>query len=308
MSEQDSSQQNKYSHTRRTFLAASGAVGLLALAGKAQAQQDKLVYAYVNWGDSVAASLVGINLISEYFGYQVEPLEVDVAVAYTALQSGQADCYSTVYLSGQTALTGGEIKGGHADYVNKIKDSIDFLGVSWGPIGQGIAVPEYVSIKSIEELNANSDKFGGQIVGIDAGSGLMQAADTAVKDYGLNLRLVAGSQAAMEAAFKRAYQREEWVAVTTWDPLPMWARYKMRYLEDPKKILAPEPFFCFNVARKGFEERFPKAHAFLKKYQMPGDQLSLIMAEVDNGAAPNDAAKKWIADNKGKGLMEKWVS
>ena len=39
---------------------------------------------------------------------------------------------------------------------------------------RAIAVPSYVTIDSIEELNANADKFGGKIVGIEPGSGLMR--------------------------------------------------------------------------------------------------------------------------------------
>ncbi|MER8804968.1 hypothetical protein NKH59_31445 [Mesorhizobium sp. M0998] len=121
----------------------------------------------------------------------------------------------------------GDYHGGQADYVKKVADSIKVVGVSEGPMTQGLAVPEYVAIKSIAELNDHTDKFPGGIIGIDAGSGLMQAADATVKAYGLKLNLVPGSEAAMEAAFQRAYSKNEPIVVTTWEPLPMWSESKI---------------------------------------------------------------------------------
>ena len=34
----------------------------------------------------------------------------------------------------------------------------------------GLVVPEYVTIRSIEDLNAHKDQFKGEIIGIDAGA------------------------------------------------------------------------------------------------------------------------------------------
>jgi glycine betaine/proline transport system substrate-binding protein len=144
----------------------------------------------------------------------------------------------------------GDYRGGQADYVKRVAQSIEVVGVSEGPMTQGLAVPEYVNIDSID--NDHADKFPGGIIGIDPGSGPMQAADKTVKAYGLKLNLVAGSEAAMEAAFQRAYSRNEWIVVTTWEPLPMWNQYKMKYLEDPQKTMMEEPFYDFHIVRKDF--------------------------------------------------------
>ncbi|WP_368735528.1 glycine betaine ABC transporter substrate-binding protein, partial [Escherichia coli] len=37
----------------------------------------------------------------------------------------------------------------------------------------GLIVPEYVSANSIADLQAQKDAFGGRVVGIDAGAGVM---------------------------------------------------------------------------------------------------------------------------------------
>jgi glycine betaine/proline transport system substrate-binding protein len=295
--------------SRRTFLKASGAAAVAAGFGRAaSAAADRpLVYAYANWSDAIAITYVGKKLIEDNFGYKVDLLAAEPAVCYASLQSGKADCYSVGYMQGMGPLKG-EYKGGQAEYVERIKDSIDVVGVAEGPMTQGLAVPDYVTIKSIEELNANADKFKDGIVGIDAGSGLMHAADDTVKAYGLKLPLAAGSQASMEAALGRAIQRNEWIVVTTWEPLPMWSTYKVRYLEDPKKTMMAEPFYCFHIVRKDFKENFPKAEAFFKKFHIANGEEAQIMGWIDKGMKPEDAAAKWIDGVKGKGIIEEWIA
>ena len=294
--------------SRRTFLKAGGAAALAATGFATSARADAsrpLVYAYANWSDVLGVTFVGIKLIEDHFGYKVQPLQADVAVVYASLQSGKADVFSAGYLEGMGALKG-EYRGGHADYVNKIADSIEAIGIGEGPLTQGLAVPEYVDIDSIEDLNANADKFSNSIIGIDPGSGLMQAADKTVEAYDLKLKLVGGSEGAMGAAFQRAYSRQEWIVVATWTPLPMWSQFKMKYLKDPKKTMMQEEFNNFHLVRKDFKENFPKAYEFFKKFHVPNDDLALIMSEIDGGKTPQDAAAKWIDANQDK--VKEWIA
>jgi len=228
-------------------------------------------------------------------------------VIYASLQSGKADLYSNSYMQGLGPLKG-DYRGGQADYVKRVAKSIEVVGVSEGPMTQGLAVPKYVTIDSIDELNANADKFPGGIIGIDPGSGLMQSADKTVKAYDLKPKLIAGSEAAMTAAFQRAYSRKEWIVVTTWEPLPMWSKFEMKYLKDPKKTMMEEPFHCFHIVNKDFKSDFPKAHEFLKKFHIPNDEEAKIMSWIDDGMAPKDAAAKWVDATKGKGIVEEWLS
>lgn len=298
------------STSRRTFLKAGGAAALaltgLTTGARADASRP-LVYAFAAWSDALAITYVGAKLIEDHFGYKVQPLQAEPGVIYASLQSGKADLYSNSYMQGLGPLKG-DYKGGQADYVKKVADSIKVVGVSEGPMTQGLAVPDYVDIKSIEELNDHADKFSGGIIGIDAGSGLMQAADATVKAYGLKLNLVPGSEAAMSAAFQRAYSKKEPIVVTTWEPLPMWSKFKMRYLEDPKKTMMDEPYYCFHVTAKDFESNFPKAKAFLEKFHIPNDEEAKIMGLIDGGMKPEDAAAKWIGEVKGKGIIEPWLA
>ena len=298
------------SASRRTFLKAGGAAALAAGAWTvpARAQEARpMVYAYANWSDALAITFVGAKLIEDNFGYKVQPLQSEPAVIYTSLQAGKADVFSNSYMQGTGPLKG-EYSGGQAEFVKKVADSIEVVGISEGPMTQGLAVPDYVDIKSIEELNDHADKFQGSIIGIDPGSGLMQSADATVKAYDLKLNLVAGSESAMAAAFQSAYGRNEWVVVTTWEPLPMWSKFKMRYLEDPKKTMMEAPYNCFHVVNKDFKTNFPKAYEFFKKFHIPNEEEAKIMAMIDEGSSPEDAAAKWIESVRGQGIIEPWLA
>ena len=77
----------------------------------------------------------------------------------------------------------------------------------------------------MDQLNDNADKFGGKIVGIEPGSGLMKDTANSVKAYDLKLQLVEGSTAAMTAALKSATDRKESIAVTIWEPSWMMQKY-----------------------------------------------------------------------------------
>ena len=93
-----------------------------------------------------------------------------------------------------------------------------------------------MDINSIEELNEHVDDFGGRIVGIDGGAGIMLATEQAIEDYGLGLELLESSDMAMTAALVDAYMEEEWIVVTGWTPHWKFARYDLKFLEDPRGI------------------------------------------------------------------------
>lgn len=71
------------------------------------------------------------------------------------------------------------------------------------------SIPTYVDVNSIEELNANKDKFTvnekPSIVGTEAGTGLMRQKDQAVEQYGLELEVISGSEATMLTSLGKAY-------------------------------------------------------------------------------------------------------
>lgn len=81
-----------------------------------------------------------------------------------------------------------------------------------------------------------ADQVNKTIIGIDPGSGIMALTDEAVKDYGLkDWNVVTASSAAMTATLKKSYDRKKPIIVTGWTPHWMFSRYKLKFLDDPKK-------------------------------------------------------------------------
>ena len=88
-------------------------------------------------------------------------------------------------------------------------DSIEFLGEVYGEARVGLVVPQYVTIQSISELEANKDRFSSEIVGIDAGAGIMKTTDKAIAAYGLDgYTLMTSSSSTMLASLKKRWTKE----------------------------------------------------------------------------------------------------
>jgi glycine betaine/proline transport system substrate-binding protein len=172
-------------------------------------------------------------------------------IAYAALSKGDVQV-----LASQTDYAA-------ADYLKKNKNKIEKLSPVSHGLYQGMAVPSYVDIDSIEQLNANADKLGNRIIGIEPGSGLMSDANDVVKAYDIKLKLVEGSTSAMTAALKSAVDRKEWVAVTVWDPSWMTKKFDLKFLKDPKGVFPPLQGYYW-IGHEGFAEANPRARSVWK--------------------------------------------
>lgn len=205
--------------------------------------------------------------------------------------------------SGSVIIDGVDIT--NQSYWEKYKDNLDDYGVWYKNDAKiGLVVPSYVDIKSIEDLNANKDKFEGKIVGIDPGAGIMKATQKAVQDYGLNYEVVQSSEAAMMTALDKAYRDQKWVAVTGWSPHWMFAKYDLKYLDDPKKDYGSAEKI-HTLANKEFTKNNPDVAKMLQSFKLDDQQIGSLESLINSGMKPEDAAKKWIQDNKN--VVDSWL-
>jgi len=247
----------------------------------------------VNWAECIANSNLW-KVILEDMGYEVKLRQLEAAPLYLGLAKGDLD----VFLDAWLPIT-------HETYWEEYKDGLEDLGV-WYESGAriGLVVPEYVAINSIEELVANKDKFGGEIIGIDPGAGIMKATDRANKDYALGYKIVQGSEAAMMSALKKAYGKEEWIVITGWTPHWKFAKYDLKFLDDPK-LSYGEAEELHVLANKDFSSEFPEVAEMLRKFSMNDDQIGSLEALINEGMAPEEAARQWIEDNQD--LVNSWI-
>lgn len=248
---------------------------------------------YVNWAECVAVSNLW-KVILEEQGYKVDLKSLDVAPLFVGLSEGDLDIFMDSWLP----IT-------HQSYWDNYKDKLDDYGIWYTAQAKiGLVVPQYVEINSIEELNAHKDKFKGKLTGIDPGAGIMKASEAVIDSYGLDFDLLQSSEAAMMAALEKAYTNQEWIAVTGWSPHWKFAKYDLKYLEDPKGSYG-EAEEIHTLANKGFTQSQPEVATMLKKFKMDDAQIGTLEGYINDGMKPEDAAKKWISENQA--IVDSWI-
>jgi glycine betaine/proline transport system substrate-binding protein len=137
----------------------------------------------------------------------------------------------------------------------------------------------------------------GQIIGIDPGSGIMNTTtNQTIPAYKLPLELQSSSDAAMTQELGDAIRKKEWIVVTGWTPHWMFARWDLKYLDDPKNTYGGKEEIR-TLARKGLKEDMPKVYEFLDQFYWSPKQMADLMAVNRKGGEPYDNAKQWIQDH-----------
>ncbi len=257
----------------------------------AHAEEKTITMGTLSWED--LTPITGITKkVLEDAGYTVKVTEFsEWGIAYAALSKGDIQV-----LASQTDYVA-------QDYWDKNKNRLEKLSPVSHGLFQGLAVPKYVPINSIDELNANAAKFSGKIVGIEPGSGLMRDTANVVKAYDLNLPLVEGSTAAMTAALKSAVDRKEWIVATVWTPSWMAQKFDMKFLADPKGVYPP-PQGYYWIGHKGFSADYPHAREVMASVYIPIDEITNMNSEVKDGKTMDQAVKDWT--NSHADLIKRW--
>ena len=245
----------------------------------------------MSWED--LTPITGITKkVLEDAGYTVEVTSFsEWGIAYAALAKGD-----TQIMVSQTDYVA-------QDYWNKNKNRLEKISPVSHGLYQGIAVPKYVTIDLVEQLNEAADKFGNKIIGIEPGAGLMRDTANAVSAYGLKLQLVEGSTAGMIAALKSAVDRQEWIAVTLWEPSWMVKKFDTKYLQDPKGVFPP-PQTYYWIGQKGFSEEYPHAREIIASVYVPLADITAINAAVSEGKTMDQAVADWIQGHAD--LIKRW--
>ncbi|MFJ7747621.1 glycine betaine ABC transporter substrate-binding protein [Peribacillus sp. NPDC097295] len=95
---------------------------------------------YVAWDTEIASTNV-IGKVLEKNGYDVTLSQVEVGPMFAGVANGSADAFVAAWLPGT-----------HLEYYNKYKDDIIDLGPNLKGTKNGLVVPDYVDIDSVEDL------------------------------------------------------------------------------------------------------------------------------------------------------------
>ena len=160
---------------------------------------------------------------------------------------------------------------------------------------------------SSEDGSNVGEEMDYEIVGIEPGAGIMKATTSALEEYDSlkGWELIESSSAAMAAELGKAIEDEEPIIVTGWTPHWMFAKYDLKYLEDPKGLYGEEENIE-TFARKGLKEDQPSAHTILDQFNWSAEDMGDVMVEIQEGAKPEEAAQNWV--NEHTDMVEEWTN
>ncbi len=271
-------------------LAFAAAIMMAVVSCAGKSEKKEVFIPYPNWSEGIAMTHLAKAYLDQK-GYEVDIKPIEPGPIYASLSKGDADVFLDAWLPNT-----------HGEYWERFGDKIDHIGTAFGGGTTGLVVPGYVTIDSITQLNDNVEKFDGEIIGIGSGAGIHKNTLKAIEEYSLDFKQVTSSGTAMVAALEGAMNDNEWIVITGWKPHFKWARYDIKYLEDPKGVFPKDELRI--LARKGFAEDFPKLAEFFGNYELGEAKLYELMADVKDANDPIDGAKKFLQNNKE--LVDGW--
>nr|WP_321487595.1 glycine betaine ABC transporter substrate-binding protein [uncultured Draconibacterium sp.] len=181
----------------------------------------------------------------------------------------------------------------HKQYFNQHKENLEMLGITYPEARTGLVVPEYSELHSVTDLK----NYPHPIIGIDAGAGIMQKAQKAINKYAQGKALLALSEEKMVEQLSDSIQRRKDIVVTGWEPHWIFARYDIRFLEDPDNIFGQKENI-YTIATKNLEEEHPNAVRFFERMQLTKNQLNSLVYEIRISEDPVEGVKKWMEQNE----------
>lgn len=257
------------------------------------------VAAFNGWDETIATAHLAKYLLENNYDYSVEVKMFDLAPGFVATANGDVDWMSSSMLP----VT-------HAKYIEKYQNKLEEQGCWYDQAQNVVAVNEDAPITKLSELKKHKDDFGGEIVGIEKGSGLMDAMENdVIPEYGLdNFNLISSSTPAMLAALSKAESSGDNIAVTLWHPHWAYDAFKIRDLEDDLGAFG-KPDFLYSFSRVGFTDEHPQAAQALKNLALTPERLQSlekVMAKDYDGKEPQKAVDEWAQDNQD--FFDEWQS
>lgn len=306
----------KHLRTSAAALALSAAL-LTAPAIAAPESSDPIKLITNNWTSQLVLQNV-VGQLLQKMGYNVEYTPSDTQLQFTALSNGDMDFQIEVWEGSMVesfdkALAAGALDLGSHDAVTR---------EDWW-------YPSYVKevcpgLPDWKALDACAEKFAiaetkpqGRFVGPPADWGKHYS--ERIQALKMNFQEVPVGQAAtLWAELQSAYDRKEPVVLFNWTPNFIEAKFEGEFVDfpdydpacmtDPAWGINPDAVYDCGAPKAGYlkkagskqlADKWPKAYEMLQKVNFSNPQIAAAAAMVDvEGMTPEDAAKKWIAENE----------
>jgi glycine betaine/proline transport system substrate-binding protein len=288
-------------------------LGLVALTAlPVQAAKDTVKLAYVEWSSEIASTNVVKAVLQEKMGYHCEITAMKADEMWKAVSEGEVDAMVAAWLP----LT-------HKHYYEQYEGQFKDLGPNLEGAKIGLVVPNvtlgrqtaatglrnkpYIKAESIPDLKDYASKFHRMIVGIDPESGVMKKTEEAMRVYGLdNYTLIKGSEKSMTKALGEAISKQQWIVVTGWVPHWKFARWELKFLEDPENVYGEQEHIN-TVVRQGLQEDMPEVFEFLDNFSWSPEAMGQLMIWIhdDDGMFPYEKALRYLRTHEDQ--VDSWL-
>jgi glycine betaine/proline transport system substrate-binding protein len=272
-----------------------GSLTLTGCGGIGQ-NNNRLLLANIGWDENVAVSNLTKVLLEDELGYESVEIRTrdDLDATYRDVASGEVDAFQDVWLPNQKAL------------LDQVAEDVEHLE-PWflGKTKQGMAVPAYMDVRSIDQLNDTDAKF---IFGIEPSSVMMHwVGGEVIPAYGLKQKLVAAPTAGMLDEVERLYTFRDEFVFLAWSPHWMNQKFDIKYLEDPKDAMGPtnDPAECSTIVRGGLREEDPVAYAFIDALELSEEQINDLESVINDEDDPLEGARRWASENRE--VVRPWI-
>jgi glycine betaine/proline transport system substrate-binding protein len=272
-------------------------LGSLALTGCGVGQNNyRLLLANIGWDENVAVPNLTKVLLEDELGYESVEIRTrdNLDATYRDVASGEVDAFQDVWLPNQKALldqVAGDVKHLEPWFLGKTK--------------QGMAVPAYMDVRSIDQLNDTDAQF---IFGIEPSSVMMHwVGGEVIPAYGLKQELVTAPTAGMLDEVERLYTFRDEFVFLAWSPHWMNQRFEIRYLKDPKDAMGPtnDPAKCSTIVRGDLREEDPVAYAFIDALELSEEQINDLESVINDEDDPLEGARRWASENRE--VVRPWI-
>lgn len=233
--------------------------------------------------------------ILEQVGYEVEIQEGQIGILYEALASEDIEAFIDIWSPNL-----------QSSYLEKYEGDFEVAGTLYSEMPLGVAVPTYMEdINSISDVKKHPEKFDGKVYAIDPGSGMAKTSKKMVETYQMDeFEIQNSSVAPMLAQVKKATRNEEGVVFNAWRPHPMFSKFDIKFLDDPKNVWKLDDVQIGVV--KDLKEKSPTAYKLFSNMKLTLKMVEKWQISLDSEEKePEELAETWVKENQDK--VNKWL-
>lgn len=313
--------------TRFRFLPALLLVAGIMLPQQVTAERNNVIIGRLNWSGAIAVAHVMKYVLEEKLGIPTELRPVSIPVLWSAMDRGTADVYPDLWMPNQ--------KQSFDKYVRVRQTVVAKLSYDNAP--QGIYVPTHIAkthnLRSVSDLRGKETIFdmnGNNQGEMWIGPYNWDASEinkSKIREYDLDFEPVEFEQWIFLAVFKAAMKENKPLVFYYWEPDWPLAIYDLTRLEEPpydpgkwtrvvrdvektRIRCAYPPASVYVGISKSLKNRLPLAYDFLMNWQIPIDEVSRLVADMEEvpGNPRQDmarVARKWVENHPN--ILTEWL-